>query len=208
MRRATNKRSAKLQMWQDEQGFTLPELLVTIAILGILLVIGIIVWLGLLEQRRVDAATNQLKADLRLAHTRATNQLTDWRVVLVPYRTGEDEGPDYYLVKLAAPYPGAAPNPVERVPRTFPGDVVAEIPETPSGIITDNQGAAFWVAPWNSPAPTVAPQTRTIEFNTNGAMSWYGSAGGSACVTIDGKPNNRIYAQAATSRVRVKADAC
>ncbi|HZY57775.1 MAG TPA: prepilin-type N-terminal cleavage/methylation domain-containing protein [Rubrobacteraceae bacterium] len=68
----------------DEGGFTLPEALTTIAILGVLLAIGIMSWLSILERRRVDAATNQLVADLRLAHTNATNQLTDWRVVLVP----------------------------------------------------------------------------------------------------------------------------
>jgi Tfp pilus assembly protein FimT len=56
-------------------------MLVTITIMGILLVIGIIIWLGILERWRVNAATNQLVADLRLAHTSASNQLTDWRVV-------------------------------------------------------------------------------------------------------------------------------
>ncbi len=34
---------------KDERGFTLPEVLTTITILGILLAIGIIIWLGLFE---------------------------------------------------------------------------------------------------------------------------------------------------------------
>src|SRR5919107_749852 len=89
--------------WRDERGFTLPELLTTIVILGILIAIAVIMLLGILERRKVDAATNQLAADLRLAHSSATNQLTDWRVVLVPNR-GEDNKPDYYLIKLATPY--------------------------------------------------------------------------------------------------------
>ena len=100
-RRARERRSKR----QSERGFTLPEVLVVIAILGILIAIAIIIWLGVLEARRVDAATNQLKADMRLAHTSAANQLTDWRVVLVPDNADEDDGPDYHLVKLAAPYP-------------------------------------------------------------------------------------------------------
>ena len=72
---------------KDKQGFTLPEVLTTIAILGILVTIAVIIWLGILEQRRVDAAANQLAADMRLAHTSATNQLTDWRVVLMPEKS-------------------------------------------------------------------------------------------------------------------------
>ncbi|MBA3617921.1 MAG: prepilin-type N-terminal cleavage/methylation domain-containing protein, partial [Rubrobacteraceae bacterium] len=56
-------------LWKDERGFTLPELMTTIAILGILIAIAIIIWLGILERRRVDAAANQLAADMRLAHT-------------------------------------------------------------------------------------------------------------------------------------------
>ena len=69
---------------RDERGFTLQEVLTAVAILGILLAIAIIVFLVLLERWRVNAATNQLVADLRLAHASATNQLTDWRVVLAP----------------------------------------------------------------------------------------------------------------------------
>lgn len=67
---------------RDERGFTLPELLTTIAILGILIAIAIVIWNSIIESRRVDAAANQLASDMRLAHTRATNQLTDWRLEL------------------------------------------------------------------------------------------------------------------------------
>ena len=60
----------------------MPEVVTVIVILGILVAIAVIIWLGLLERRRVDAATNQLGADMRLAHASATNELTDWGVVL------------------------------------------------------------------------------------------------------------------------------
>jgi prepilin-type N-terminal cleavage/methylation domain-containing protein len=81
----------------DEWGFTLPELLVVIAILGILLAIAMGSWLGVVEGRRVDSATNQLVSDLRLAHTSATNQLASWEV-----RTVAGSG-TYQLVRLTPP---------------------------------------------------------------------------------------------------------
>jgi prepilin-type N-terminal cleavage/methylation domain-containing protein len=94
---------------KDERGFTLPELMTAIAILGILIAIAIIIWLGILERRRVDAAANQIAADMRLAHTSATNQLTDWRVVLYPNKADEEDGADYYLVRLAQPHDDDSP---------------------------------------------------------------------------------------------------
>ena len=193
---------------RDQHGFTLPEVLTVVAILGILIAIAVIIWLGILERRRVDAAANQLAADLRLAHTNATNQLTDWRVVLVLNRGDEDDGPDYYLVKLGAPYPETTPTPVERIPRTFPGNVKTKIPATRSGVIVDNQNAPYWVAPWDSPPSPTIPQTRTLEFNTDGTAKVYEAAAGSACVTVDDDPNNRVYVGSATSRVRIEADGC
>jgi prepilin-type N-terminal cleavage/methylation domain-containing protein len=181
---------------RDERGFTLPEVLTVIAILGILIAIAVIVWLGILERRRVDAATNQLVADLRLAHTSATNQLTDWRVVLDPERTDADV-PDYYLVKLQAPYPAASPVAVEVIPRTFPDNVkVVNI----AGTLDTGTG---WVI-----SPSVVDQTRTLEFNTNGTMKFYQAVSGSTCVTVDGDPQNRVIVTAATSRVKVEAGAC
>ena len=55
---------------EDERGFTLVELLAVIIIMGIVLSIASSTWFRVVESRRVDSATNQLAADLRLAHTR------------------------------------------------------------------------------------------------------------------------------------------
>ena len=68
--------------WEDERGFTLIEVLATILLMGILFAIASSTLFGVVDGRRVDSATNQLAADLRLAHTRATNRLEQWQVVL------------------------------------------------------------------------------------------------------------------------------
>jgi len=63
--------------WEDERGFTLMEVIATIIIMGIVFTIASSTWFGIVESRRVDSATNQVVADLRFAHTQATNRLTD-----------------------------------------------------------------------------------------------------------------------------------
>lgn len=197
-----------MRVWRGKRGFTLQEMAVTIVILGILVAIAIIIILALLEQWRVNVATDQLVADFRLAHTRSTNQLTDWRVVLLLNQPDEDVGPDYYLVKLEAPYPTVAPKPVERIPRTFPANVVTKIPVTASGMaIKDDQTDPFWAEPWPV-TPGMIPETRTFEFNSDGTTKVYGAASASTCVTIDNAPNNRVFATAATSRIRIGPDGC
>ena len=67
---------------EDERGSTLIEVMVTIVMMGIVFAIASSTWFGVVESSRVDSATNQLAADLRLAHTSATNRLEDWQVVL------------------------------------------------------------------------------------------------------------------------------
>jgi prepilin-type N-terminal cleavage/methylation domain-containing protein len=195
---------------EDERGFTLTELLATIAILGILIAIAVIIFLALLERWRVDAATKQLLGDLRRAHSGATNELTDWRVVLALDRTEQEEGPDYYLVRLAEPYDpdDSRPAVTGRFPRTFPGNVKVTNVITPAGSVVDDQGANYWVAPWDATPSSLVPRTRTLEFNTDGTMTFFRSPSGSACVTVDGNPKNRVISVSATSRVRVELDTC
>jgi prepilin-type N-terminal cleavage/methylation domain-containing protein len=187
----------------DERGFTLQEVLTVIVILGILVAIAVIVFLALLERWRVNAATNQLVADLRLAHASATNQLTDWRVVLVPDQAETEYGPDYYLVKLADPYEQEDPAPptvageTPPEPRYFPGDV---------GIL-NIRGALDTERGW-AVEPSIPGRTRTLEFNSDGAMVFYQGVSGSTCVTVDRNPENRVVVHSATSRVKVKPDSC
>jgi len=87
-----------------EAGFTLPEVLIVIVLMGIIFTIASSTWFGLVESRRVDSAANQMVSDLRLAHTRATNQLTTWAVVSdlssLSVSTVLVPSADYYLVRI------------------------------------------------------------------------------------------------------------
>jgi prepilin-type N-terminal cleavage/methylation domain-containing protein len=70
------------RFWQSERGFTLVEVMVTIIIMGVLATMAISLWWPVVESRRVDSATDQLAANLRQAHSRATNRLADQTVTL------------------------------------------------------------------------------------------------------------------------------
>ena len=82
--------------WERDNGFTLPEVLIVIVLLALVFAIATSTWFGVVESRRVDSATNQMVSDLRLAHTRATNRLANWRIELDPgtrnYRIGPSGG--------------------------------------------------------------------------------------------------------------------
>lgn len=79
--------------WADERGFTLVEVMITIIVMGIVFAIASSTWFGVVESRRVDSGTNHLVSDLRLAHTRATNRLEQWQVVLVANSSAYTIGP-------------------------------------------------------------------------------------------------------------------
>jgi prepilin-type N-terminal cleavage/methylation domain-containing protein len=73
--------------WENQGGFTLIEVMITIIIMGIVFAIASSTWFGAIESRKVDSGTNRLAADLRQAHSKATNRLADQTVTL----TGNSE---------------------------------------------------------------------------------------------------------------------
>jgi hypothetical protein len=76
--------------------------------------------------------------------------LWDWRVVLALDRAEQEAGSDYYLVRLSEPYgPGDfGPTANKRLPHTFPGNVKVTDVITPAGSVVDDQGAGYWIPPW------------------------------------------------------------
>jgi prepilin-type N-terminal cleavage/methylation domain-containing protein len=122
-------RSKIVPFFGNERGYTLAEVLTAVAIMSIILTIGIIVLLALLERWRVEAAADQFAADLRLAHTRATEQLTDWRVVFMADGTplSRCSAADYCVVKLKLPYGSGDPAP------TLDDSVRPAVRELPDG---------------------------------------------------------------------------
>jgi len=77
------------------RGFTLVEILITIAILGILLVLAVGNFGGMNEKYKVEAETKQLYADLMDARGRAMqrNRMSFVQVNAGDYKTYEDTSP-------------------------------------------------------------------------------------------------------------------
>jgi prepilin-type N-terminal cleavage/methylation domain-containing protein len=196
---------------EDEGGYTLPEVLTAVAIMSIIPVIGVIVLLALLERWRVEAAADQFAADLRLAHTRATEQLTDWRVVFMDDGTPLNgcSSADYCMVKLNFPYGSGDPAPalddsVGPADRELPeGNRIREVTFDPDCSHGDRNAAIPPSSCGSGGAQDGA--TRTLEFNPNGTVRTLrpGQSGTVVISSDDGSPVCPVVFNAPTSRIRI-----
>jgi len=144
--------------WCNERGFTLPEVLITTVLMGIVFSIATSTWFGTVEAREVDSATNQFAADMRLAHTSATNRLGTAKLIFS--NTGaavtcNGTSADYCLVK---PTGGGS----QSIPRHLPDNTVATSPN----ILADALGSYS-----------------TIEFASDGSARTVGGLGSVSGVT-------------------------
>jgi prepilin-type N-terminal cleavage/methylation domain-containing protein len=173
--RPKNKRSPG-----SEWGFTLPEVMITIVVMGMVLTIATSTWFRVIESRTVDSAANQLAAEMRLAHTRSTNELTDWRVQIFPDRVGPDQTD--YAVK--------GPTTDRTYNRSLPEDSM--VSSTGTELNGDGGGS------------------RTLRFQSTGAVEAVGGFGDTdgdgeirITVTVDGNPSRSLTVVPTTSRVKV-----
>lgn len=192
----------------NEAGFTLPELMVTVLVMGILFAIATTSWQNIIEGRRVTSATNQVIADLRLANTSASNQLAEHFVVVPAASGGElnsscaQRGPSdpppyprYCLIKR-----DAASGTIVKTPRYLPDG-------------TTMLGSSVNVTNTSLPALSVlgiGNGTKALRFNADGsADAPSGLPVGTTAMTVtvgstDGNRSSVLRVNQATSRVRLQ----
>ena len=192
----------KVPLWvagvfgKGERGFTLPEVLVTTVIMGILFTIATSSWLNVTETRKVDSATNQFKADLRIFHGNATNRLAAAQLVFsstgaATFDCNSDGRPDDYC--LVQPTPGGAS---QTISRSFEDNVTLNSPNLlPVGGVS-----AVEFAPDGSAS---SPGAIGVTGVTDDCPAGTPTAVRRLQVTIDGNPAHCLTYNATTSRIRV-----
>ncbi len=177
----------------------MPEVLIVIAIMGLLFAIATSTWTGVTESRKVDFATNQLAAELRLAHTSATNQLTEWRVVFGPDGDPVDgcSDADYCLVRVTA-------SGTENSPRSFPdGTGISGTNLAPDS--SGDDGVLEGVVA-SLTGPSEEDATTTVRFPAEGSAKAEVSGGGEPRITVgsdSGAQSHDVELNPSTSRVQV-----
>lgn len=188
---------------KNERGFTLVEVLVTVFIMGILFSIATVSWQRIVESRDIDSAANQFAADLRKAHSSATNRLGTAYIIFnrrdrttaggARVACGVGATPplaDYCLVE-----PRSTGGP-QFTPRNLPDRARISSPN----ILDDPTGVGVALPPG-----IVAGTTSTIEFGTDGSAAARNPVTNPTIriSTADDDPGHNMVVNTQTSRVRI-----
>lgn len=141
--------------------------MIVIVVMGILAAIAVPSWFGMVERRAVDSATNQFAADLRLAHTKATNRLKEYAVVTDPSALDSGltgTGADYYVIDIRSPITSSVV-----IPREFDEGGRVEVSDFGARFTADGSAKPVGVLPTTSTVDlegqTGDPQ-HVVELNT------------------------------------------
>ena len=165
-------------LWHSEGGFTIVEVVIVIIVMTVLVTIASSTWFEATESRRVDSATNQVVADLHLAHTTATSRLADHQVRLTANSNTYQVGPtpDALETRTLVGMEGLDPD------EDTEGAIGTPVIDTALTIVFESDGSA-------SATPAESP----ICFQVQSA---------------DGAPFNTIEINTITSRIEVSTNAC
>lgn len=183
----------------DERGFTLPELSIIMAIMGILAAIAVPTWLGTVDSRAVDSASNQVASELRLAHTTATNRLGPARLVfrVTPAGAAGENRVDCN----GSGTPGGVADYCLIKPTTTGSEILERDLPAQARFVSYDKGAD----PTGVPFPGVASVTRTIRFDASGTATALGGAGDPTIkigAANGGNPEQNVIVSTTTSEVR------
>ena len=192
-------------VWKDRRGYTLPEVLTAVAIAGVLAAISLIIFLALLERWWVEAAADQLAADIRLAHQRHTAADGLARGAHARWQAARGLLQRRLLPRQAEERLRRCRRFARARPRTYPAP--RELPEgTRIKEVTFDTDCSGGDPDAAVPPSSCGPEpTRTIEFNSKGTVRTLrpGTSGTVRVSSDDGSPYCGVVFHAATARVGV-----
>jgi type IV fimbrial biogenesis protein FimT len=166
----------------NESGFTLIELMVTVAVMGILAMIAAPVMTGLINNSRINGQTEELVASLQLARAEAVRRNT--RVTICPSADGSTCAASTSWARwIIHGMDNTAATPVDDVIRDSSADASLQISGPAAGIVFKPSGLIDSQQALNVCMPTTKPadNQRVVNLMISGIVSVSKANGSGAC---------------------------